>query len=61
MKTGVKVCHQPACFDAVHRWRVIHAMFGLPAGATVFSPPYPLLWLMNTGRSLPDLSAMPEA
>ena len=53
------MCHHAACFECVHGTRVIHAMFGLPAGTDIFSPPCPLLWLMNTGH-FPDLSARPE-
>lgn len=37
-------------FNGGQGTRVMQAMFGLPAGTTVFSPPCPLLWLMNTGR-----------
>lgn len=56
----MEVCHRAACFDAVHGTGVIRAMFGLPAGPTIFSPPCPLLWLMNAGR-LRVLAARPEA
>lgn len=56
----MKVCHRWICFDGVHGTRVIRAMFGPPAGTAIFSPPCPLLWLMNT-RRFPDLSARPEA